>query len=420
MANHHKRTGAITVTAVALLLVATPAPAAIRLGTDAAETITGTQANDHITGEGGNDVLKGLAGDDTYAFDDGWGLDTLQEKATYKVAGKKVPGGKDTLSFAHVTGGGVVAQLTPEWAAINPGYNATHSSTDWSGSAVLLGNSVVENATGSRSVGQTGGDSLWGGAGPSTLHSGGGGGSDATSLGDYLGDFGGYEVVVGGSPPPLPASNDTYQGVAANTGIVQVADYGGAADTLDLRPFAVADAYLKAVDADQDDARTKETLQIVLDADTSVYAIGHFGPFSTWSNTSYQGRIEKLRFANGTLDGSDSAALAASAAKASTRASADRADLGAVGERTLAALHKGLGKNPPPPVDPAHPGAVTGTDPTRTAPIERDAPARRAAPAPPSPPGNRDTTHADDRDRPRTHEPEPDRSGKHHGKASRR
>ena len=91
------------------------------MGTDGAETLTGTSGNDAFTGKGGNDTLKGLAGNDVYYFVEGWGNDTVEEKASYKIGGKKLPGGIDTLSFAKVSGP-VHAYLIRQWEYQNVAY----------------------------------------------------------------------------------------------------------------------------------------------------------------------------------------------------------------------------------------------------------------------------------------------------------
>lgn len=269
---------------VAMLVVA-PAFGSVRLGSSAGETLIGTNKADQITGGGGNDTLKGLAGNDTYYFEDGWGSDTLEEKASYKVGGKKVSGGRDTLSFRGVTTGWVDVYLVPAWGS---GYNLALGQH---GEQIVLGASLVENAVGGPSG--TVGDRLVGGGEANTLSSGGG-------SGDTLQDFGGWNDGAGGQPE-LPASSDTFRGAAANTGTVILQDWGGSADVLDFRPLASDEVYLDAVNCDDDPQR--ECLQVVTGTgDGQVAVVGQFGEFDTSTTESGQhGRIEILRFADGDI-----------------------------------------------------------------------------------------------------------------------
>lgn len=268
------------------LLVASPAFGAVRLGSNAGETLTGTTGDDQITGGGGNDTLKGLAGNDTYYFEDGWGSDTLEERASYTVGGKKVAGGRDTLSFRGVSTGWVKVKLVPEWGS---GFNMALGEH---GEQIALGASPVENAVGGPS-GTTVGDLLIGGGEANTLNTGGG-------AGDIVEDFGGWNDGAGGQPE-LPASSDTFRGAAANTGTVGVLDWGGKGDVLDLRPLASDEVYLAAVNCDGDPQR--ECLQVVTGTgDGQVVVLGQFGEFDTSTTDSgQQGRIEILRFTDGDI-----------------------------------------------------------------------------------------------------------------------
>ncbi len=126
MGPSHLRLSRLALAAVLAALLALPAAAAVRFGTPASETLIGTNGADKITGDAGNDALRGLAGDDTYHFADGWGVDTLDEKRTYRVGGKTRPGGRDALSFAGVRNAtaGVTVFLIPEWRSVGlGGYN---------------------------------------------------------------------------------------------------------------------------------------------------------------------------------------------------------------------------------------------------------------------------------------------------------
>ena len=278
---------ALALAALALLALAGPALGAVRLGTPAGEALTGTNGKDAITGAGGNDVLKGLAGDDIYLFANGWGTDTLVEKIAYRVNGRDVPGGADTLSFRGVTGPGVQVFLIPQWRAVDSTYNRAKGP---SGEAVDLGSSFVENV-----VGSPDGDFLVGGGEANRLTTGGG-------PGELLYDNGGWDDGVGGLPE-LPASDDAYVGVAADTGLVAIIDWGGDADVVDLRPLRSDEVVLNRIDCGDGDA-ARECLQVVTGTGGTgqVVLFGHFGAYG--GNTEFygaNGRIEELRFADRTV-----------------------------------------------------------------------------------------------------------------------
>jgi hypothetical protein len=271
---------------LALLVVAGPAPGAVRTGTAGNDTLVGTNRNDQITGDAGDDTLKGLAGDDVYHFADGWGADTLEEKRAYRVGGEKQPGGVDTLSFRGVTAG-VAAHLVPEWRGVNPAFSAA---LGLGGGRVDLGGSRLENV-----VGSPGGDEIFGGVGPNRLATGGG-------RGDGIGDLGGWDDGAG-DLPELPPSDDAFVGVAANTGTVHVLDWGGAADVLDLRPLRRTEVFLNRVDCGDGDA-AKECLQVVTGAGGTgqVLVYGHFGAYNDYPTAfGQEGRVEELRFVDGTV-----------------------------------------------------------------------------------------------------------------------
>jgi len=289
---------AVAVVAIvgALVLAGAPALAALRMGTDNPEVLVGTHGKDQLTGLGGGDLLKGLAGNDTYYFADGWGNDTIEEKARYKVAGKQVPGGTDTLSFKGVSGGGgVTVYLIPQWG---PGFS---DASGPGGETVALGASVVENVVGE----QVAGDVIAGGAGKNTLQPGGG-----SVQSDALADFGGWNDGAGGNPE-LPASDDTYKGFGQNSGTITVGDYGGAGDVVDLRPLASGDVYLAAVDFDLDGSGVKESLQIVFGPSSQVLILGHFSEFSTYTaDYGQHGQVETVLFADGPVNAGAAAASA--------------------------------------------------------------------------------------------------------------
>lgn len=270
----------------ALMLSSPTAFAALRLGTDNAETLTGTHSADLIIGKGGNDVLKGLAANDVYYFADNFGNDTLEELAKYKVGKKKLPGGSDTLNFSNVTTS-VLAYLIPQWSSYGYNFGADNISQ------VRLGSSVVENVTGGANS-----DALYGGGFTNTLKPGGG----ATN---WLYDYGGNNGSIVGNVglPDLPASSDTYKGFgAAPSGAnTQVYDWGGTADKL-VFPGESSDYYVDAVNLDGN-ATTNESLQVFNPTNNSgVYVVGHFGEFGNLTSLhSQHGQIEQLVFADGTF-----------------------------------------------------------------------------------------------------------------------
>src|SRR5215212_9013212 len=248
----------------ALMLSSTAAFAALRIGTDNSETIVGTNSSDLINGKGGSD--------------------TLEEKATYKVGKKKLPGGTDTLNFSKVTTS-VAASLIPQWPGRN--YGAAYPSI------VVLDSSVVENVTG----GSFEGDSLLGGGATNTLKPGGG-------FSNSLYDWGCNNSSAGGNIalPDLPASSDTYKGFGAapNGAFNYVLDWGDSADKLIL-PGEASDYYVDAVDLDAN--TVNESLQVYNPTNnSSVYVAGQFGDYSNWTSLYGQhGQIEQLVFADGTF-----------------------------------------------------------------------------------------------------------------------
>lgn len=266
-------------------LLALPAAAKNVVGTDSPETLTGTHGADRLLGLGGDDRLQGLAGNDVYLFGNGWGSDTLVEKPTYRVKGKKVPGGSDTLDFRGYTAGGVQVLLIPQWRGISPIFSSAGDFTLVD--TVALGASRVENVIGTGAA-----DTLAGAAGPNRLVSG--GGSD-----DFV-DYGGWNDGAGGRPE-LPPSDDRYEGVGATTGVLRITDFGGAADVVDLRPLQLGQVFMRQIDCDGDPAG--ECLQILTGVGAGeVLVIGQFGEYSSYTaSTGQQGQIEALLFADKTV-----------------------------------------------------------------------------------------------------------------------
>ena len=318
-----------TLALMAALLVAGPALSALRIGTAGNDTLVGTNSADQFTGRAGNDLMRGLAGNDIYYFDDGFGNDTIEELATYKVGGKKKPGGVDTLSFAKFNNGPTFIWLISQWQQLF--YNRVVCGN---GCGVTLGASVIENVTAGSYPGES--DQIYAGAEKNTLQPGGG-------TQDVMYDYGGFKPVGSDSRVALPASDDTYKGFAGHGGTVWITDFGGAGDVLDLRPFAAGDVYIDAVNADPTTPppggsggnTTEESLQIVTGGTNQVIVHGHFSPFFRWSPNNQQGQIETLLFTDGTFSAS-AVAAAATGASVSTAALGGGAELEQAAKRLLA------------------------------------------------------------------------------------
>jgi len=271
--------------AVALTLPGGVASAEVRVGTDGAETLVGTNAPDRLTGGGGNDALKGKAAGDTYHFANHFGEDTLTETAT--VGKKRLPGGSDTLSFADFGTDPLWVGLVPAWAA--QGYNKVVAGPD---DGVALGASPVENVTGGTSD-----DTLIGGAAKNS-YSGGRGGDDT------IVDYGGWD---GNGARVAPAAReDAYKGFASGTGIAFVTDYGGTADSLDLRPLRSTQVSLARFGSDASTANGDESLVVTLNDTTQVYVFGYFAPLEGASQESFgqeNRRMEKIVFSDRVVTG---------------------------------------------------------------------------------------------------------------------
>ena len=67
-------------------------------GTRGDDDLNGTHGADRIEGKAGDDALRGLTGDDRYVVADGWGTDTLAEKARSKADGTWRRGGPTARS----------------------------------------------------------------------------------------------------------------------------------------------------------------------------------------------------------------------------------------------------------------------------------------------------------------------------------
>ncbi len=273
----------LTMMGLTLVLSSAVALAAVKIGTDAAETIRGTDGNDQITGKGGNDKTVGKLGNDTYYYADGFGVDTVNDT-----------GGTDTLSFSRLTAG-VNVYLIPEWGE---DYNAVYDDDDTTlrvGMSTSTRDSLVENI-----VGGAGEDYIAGGKDSNVLRPGGG----AT---DNLRDWGGYDGST--SFPAIPVSNDIYKSFSANTGTDYVTDYGGTADVIDLKEYESSEVYVDT--ADLNNNGTEESLLLTMPDNTEVIVVGYFINYYT----GQEGKIEEIRFADDTI--SEAATQDMSAASAS-------------------------------------------------------------------------------------------------------
>jgi RTX calcium-binding nonapeptide repeat (4 copies) len=299
----------------ALVLSSTAASAALRIGTDNADTLVGTNQADSINGKAGNDTLKGLAGNDVYNFGDDFGNDTLEDKAIYTAAdGSRLPGGTDTLNFSGVHPSGVSAPITvyliPQWGAQ---FNRASTVTDWGAqhtitltqSSEIDNTTVVENVTGGPTV-----DEFYGGGETNTLKPGGG---SRNELWDYGGNDG--SAVNNRALMDLPGSSDIYKGFGAapNGAENYVYDFGGTQDKLVL-PGESSDYYIDRINLDNNREKelgklpTEESLKVYNPTnDSTVFVAGHFGEYFYLKDGKYMpallnGQIEKLVFADTVID----------------------------------------------------------------------------------------------------------------------
>jgi len=216
----------LAVMMAALVLFATAAFAALRMGTDQGETITGTKQADEITGLGGNDVLRGHAGSDVYRFGDGFGEDTLEEAKKY---GKR-SGGSDLVDFSEVNDSEMRIGLVPEFDGhlsdgcmdAGPG-DCSEAQAFAAADGSATGKVDFTQTTPERATGGTRNDIFVGGKENNLLN---GGPGD-----DMLMDAGGMPAENLNGLPALAASNDTF---IAGEDWDQIIDFAGKADKLDL------------------------------------------------------------------------------------------------------------------------------------------------------------------------------------------
>ncbi len=260
----------LTMMGLTLVFSSAVALAAVKIGTNAGETIRGTDSADQITGKGGNDKTIGKLGNDIYYYADGFGVDTLIDT-----------GGTDTLSFSKLTAG-VNVYLIPEWGEdYNAVYDAADDSTLRVGMSTTRNDSLIENI-----VGGAGEDYVAGGKADNVLRPG--GGAD-----DELRDWGGYDGST--SFPAIPVSNDTYKSFTANTGTDYVTDFGGTADVIDLKEYESSEVYVDT--ADLNNNGTEESLRLTMPDNTEVIVVGYFINYYA----GQEGKIEEIRFADDTI-----------------------------------------------------------------------------------------------------------------------
>jgi Ca2+-binding RTX toxin-like protein len=268
----------LAVTAGAVLLVCSAvAQAVVRTGTSGNDRLAGTGDNDRITGRGGDDTTIGKSGNDTYYYANGWGRDTVIDSR-----------GTDTLDFSAVTGG-ITGSLCP-------------LSTDGSGSITggEPGGSVRFYAPIEGIRGSQGNDTLFACGGKNTAS---GGGSQGPGPGPVLGgvlmDFDGMPIS------PVPGSDDVYLG--SKQGMAVVGDGGGSADVLNLGGFSSANVDILSEDLDGDG--TSGSLVVLYGSGGSLVGqmllanqfeedeFSHMNGFPF----AFDGRIEKIKFKNGTV-----------------------------------------------------------------------------------------------------------------------
>jgi hypothetical protein len=256
------------------------ASAAIRTGNEGDNALMGTRYKDSITGKEGDDKTVGKGGNDAYFYADDRGHDTVVDS-----------GGTDTLDFSAVTGGVSVHLCSPVEAS-----DSLSSGSD--GGNAVTSASRIENARGSL------GNDIIGGCGGKNTLSGGGyepnsGVGPFPGEGDLLMDVGGFSLFG------IPASNDVYLG--SKEGSATVLDTGGGADVLDLRGFHSSDAGIYGWDADGDG--TQGSLIVAYGNGEVSYGMmllanqfegDDFDFFGT--RTDIDGRIERIKFKNKTVD----------------------------------------------------------------------------------------------------------------------
>lgn len=258
-------------------------------GTGSSEFIRALKGSDRITGAGGGDIIHGGGGNDTYLYQDGFEDDRVYDTS-----------GVDTVDFSGVTGGMDIAVV--------PDYVNSSGSSFWNSAtrrSVSIDDVVFRNVDGTNSViekvvGSRGQDNIYGGKANNMLDPG----PHHGSFTDLLEDRGGHPGDSAAGLPALPPSDDTYRGFLrsiSNNVIVQ--DWGGARDTVDLRPARTSDARIKFVEGDPDGFSEGIQIHIAFGSEvTSVVTVGcHYHDEGDPDCGSQDGRIERFVFANRVL-----------------------------------------------------------------------------------------------------------------------
>jgi Ca2+-binding RTX toxin-like protein len=233
--------------------------------------IKGLAGNDKISGVKGDDTTDGGGGSDTYSYREGWGTDTLIDSG----------GSADHLNFSAVASAstyGVLVHLTPEKGFNQVSVLNSAERVNLSGSSTL-----VEKVTGTSAY-----DYINTSQAANTLKPGPGAGG--ATLRDYAGCTSSFDCST-----PIPASSDTYTGLAASGyGHIAIEDFGGTADRLVL-PFASTDAYFEAQSAGDGDTAL-DNLMIFTSSTDYVRISGQLDPAH-----SQKGHIEQIQFTDETI-----------------------------------------------------------------------------------------------------------------------
>lgn len=191
-------------------------------GTEDNNALSGNSGGDEIHGRGGDDALNGGDGGDFYAFDEGWGSDTLTDLS-----------GDDTLDFSALSSGSPVqvssdalgeASSSTDILAFSPGQ--IERIQGGAGSDRIFGNSL-----GNYISGNAGDDELYGSSGGAL--------SDVNTLDGGVGNdtlrsnSQGSNSLIGGPGNDNLGGTGTPETVDGGTGTDVVETFGGG-DTVDV------------------------------------------------------------------------------------------------------------------------------------------------------------------------------------------
>ena len=239
------------------------------IGTSSGESLQGLGGGDHIIGNAGDDILNGGTGSDTYTFTNGFGADRLNDTGPATEI--------DAVDFSKVVpgGNGMRIRVIPEWEAVTgiPEYNSAFFLDNSANPRVDFGS----NTTIERTSGSAGKDVMEGGSQNNTYDLRAGGLDSAY-------DFGGCTSSCLVASKPLPASNDTYTGY--KSGFLEIIDYGGSGDVLDLRPRKSTDvSFYKKLE--------ENSLEMPVGPSDRISVLGYFAGL----------KIEQIVFADRTMTG---------------------------------------------------------------------------------------------------------------------